>query len=340
MNRPILACVFLAMASAGLYAQQQPAPPPSDSSQGPGQYQGQSNPPADDVITAQQDEPEQEAKPEKPRAGKPLVQPTPAPSYPAGNGVGPSPSQKYSSAPTANYAAPSAAATPNQSDGTDNGIVGAAPERTDPGLNRRYAEDPDGDIVHPHPLGPGEVAEGTTIRVRLTTELSTALSQVGETFKARVASDVLQDGKVLIPAGAEIDGHVVEVSEGHAGGHGTIRLRPDTVVLSDGQQFHMDAMVTGTPGSRTHVNGEGTINAGSRWKKDGVEYGGAVGAGAVTGAVIAGPVGALTGSLIGAGAITVHLLIDHPQARLGPGTVLLITLNSRLNLVATTTASN
>ena len=340
MNRPILACVFVAMASAVVCAQQQPAPPSSDPSQaqGQGQYQGQSNPPADDVITAQQDEPEQEAKPEKPRAGKPLVQPAPAPSYPAGNGVGPSPSQNYAPAPS--YSAPNVVAAPNHTDGTDEGIVGVAPQGADPGLNRRYAEDPDGDIVHPHPLGPGEVAEGTTIRVRLTTELSTALSQVGESFKGRVASDVLQDGKVLIPAGAEIHGHVVEVSEGHAGGHGTIRLRPDTVVLADGQQFHMDAMVTGTPGSRTRVSGEGTINAGSRWKKDGVEYGGAVGAGAVTGAVIAGPVGALTGSLIGAGAITVHLLIDHPQARLEPGTVLLITLNSRLNLVATTTASN
>ena len=162
----------------------------------------------------------------------------------------------------------------NQADGTDNGIVGAAPERTDPGLNRRYAER-DGDIVHPHPLGPGEVAEGTTIRVRLTTELSTALSQVGETFKGRVASDVLQDGKVLIPAGAEIHGHVVEVSEGHAGGHGTIRLParhggfvgwPAVPYGRDGEDRYA--------GSRTRVSGEGTINAGSRWKKDGIDTAG------------------------------------------------------------------
>jgi hypothetical protein len=232
----------------------------------------------------------------------------------------------------------------NPAYGTDDGIVSIAPPdhstpTVHPALSTRAYNDPDGDIVHPHPLGPGEVAEGTMIRVRLLTGLSTAQSQPGEVFKSHVASDVLQDGRVLIPAGAEIDGRVVEVSEGHTGGHGTIRLRPDTVILLDGQRFRMDAQVIGTPGSRTHVSGEGTINAGPRWKKDGIEYGGAVGAGAVTGAVIAGPVGALTGSLIGAGAITVHLLTDHPQARLEPGTVLLITLNSRLNLVATT-ASN
>jgi hypothetical protein len=149
-----------------------------------------------------------------------------------------------------------------------------------------------------------------------------------------VASDVLQNGEVLIPAGAEIDGRVVAVSSGTPGGHGTLRLRPETVILADGRQFHMNAVVTGTPGSHTSVTGEGVINAGSRLKKDGIEYGGAVGAGAVTGAVLGGPVGALTGSLIGAGAITVHLLMDHPQATLEPGTVLLFTLTDPLNLVS------
>jgi hypothetical protein len=324
MNRPILTCVLLAFATAAVYAQQ-PAQPD--------QYQGQANPPADDTITAQPDQAEQ---PAKPHAGKPLAQPAPA-TAPAASGA--SYGSGSSVSPAANYASPASGG------GNDNGIVSVAPEPgsngvVQPALSTRRSEDPDGDIVHPHPLAPGEVAEGTRIRVRLLTGLSTSNSEPGEMFKSHVASDVVQDGQVLIPAGAEIDGRVVEVSEGHTGGHGSMRLRPDTVILPDGRRYRMDAQVTGTPGSRTRVDNEGTINAGSRWKKDGIEYGAAVGGGAVTGAVIAGPVGALTGSLIGAGAITVHLLTDHPQAKLEPGTVLLITLNSRLNLVATTTASN
>jgi hypothetical protein len=295
-------------------------------------YQGQSNPPADDTITAQPDQPDQPVQPAKPRAGKPLVAPAPAI-------VAPQPEHPTKVDSSPNDPSPNGV-------GTDDGIVRIAPsdpgasQTVRPALTSRGFDDPDGDIVHPRPLAPGEVPEGTMIRVRLITELSTASSEPGEVFKSHVASDVLQDGQVLIPAGAEIDGRVVEVSEGRAGGHGSIRLRPDTVILLDGQRYRMDGQVTGTPGSKTRVNSEGTINAGSRWKKDGFEYGGAVGAGALTGAVIAGPVGALTGSLIGAGAITVHLLTDHPQARLEPGTVLLITLNSRLNLVATSTASN
>jgi len=88
--------------------------------------------------------------------------------------------------------------------------------------------------------------------------------------------------------------------------------------------------VTGTPGSRTRVGGEGTILPASRLKRDGIEYGGAVGGGAITGALVAGPAGALTGSLIGAGAVTAHLLINHPQATLEPGTVLIFSLSERL----------
>ena len=86
------------------------------------------------------------------------------------------------------------------------------PTRTaQPNLNQRaYMNDPDGDIVHPEPLPPGTLGEGTTIRVRLLDRLSTADSRSGDRFRTRVASDVVQDGQVLIPAGAEIDGTVVE----------------------------------------------------------------------------------------------------------------------------------
>lgn len=311
MHRRILTCVFVALVSTAVCAQQQQAPA-SDP------YTGQSHPPADDVITTAP------AEIPKPPAGKPLVTP------PAQPVASPAPSaepvlQKRDTAPG------------DAAESTDDGIVQVAPESTvnDPQLSTRTGGgDPDGDIVHPDGISPNALPPGTMIRARLLTELSTTESQRGEVFRARVASDVLQDGNVLIPAGSEIDGRVVEVSEGSAGGHGSIRLRPDYVVFADGSHFRLDAQVIGTPGSKTNVNGEGVINAGSRFKKDGLEYGGAMGAGAATGAVVGGPVGALAGTLIGAGAITVHLLVDHPQADLQPGTVLLFSLNSRLNLVA------
>jgi hypothetical protein len=176
--------------------------------------------------------------------------------------------------------------------------------------------------------------------VALLDRLSTVESERGEPFRSRVASDVLQGGQVVIPAGAEIDGRVVEVSAGHLGGHGSMRLRPETVVMPDGSRYQMHAELSGTPGSRTRVGGEGTILPGSRVRRDEIEYGGAVGAGVITGAVIGGPVGAVTGGAIGAGAVTAHLLINHPEATLEPGAVLQFTLTDTLSLTPAVAPGN
>ncbi|MGA9784869.1 MAG: hypothetical protein WBQ52_22120, partial [Terracidiphilus sp.] len=218
MHRSILTCFFMAAVCAALSAQQSPQQPsPSDP------YQGVSHPPSDDTIVA--NEPSNPPQP-KPQAGKPLVQPAAA--QPAQAAQPPQAAQPLPSSadPSANY--PNPAAT-----GTDDGIVAVAPPTADssPDFSAREAPDPDGDIVHPDPVTPGDLPPGAMIRVHLLTRLSTADSHRGDEFRARVASDVLQDGQVLIPAGSEIDGRVVDVSSGSPGGHGAMRLRPDWVVL-------------------------------------------------------------------------------------------------------------
>jgi len=302
MSRPSLVCALLVAAAAMAAAQ---------SSQ-PGQYSGVSNPPPDNTIIDNAPPPPAPAKPSPAQYAQPA-----APAQPA--------------KPASSYV-PNGAAT----QGTDDGIVQVAPETTgQPQLNERdAASDPDGDIVHPAPPPPGEIAQGTEIRVRLLDRLSTAESRSGESFRSRVASDVFQGNELLIPAGAEIDGSVVVTPASGIGGHGSMVLRPETVILPDGSHYRLYAQITGTPGSNLRVGREGTILPGSRLKKDGIEYGGAVGAGAIAGSVWGGPAGALAGTLIGAGAITVHLLRSHPQATLESGAVLLLTLSEPLNLAA------
>jgi hypothetical protein len=225
----------------------------------------------------------------------------------------------------------------------DDGIVQVAPadNAAQPSLSpRSEMADPDGDIMHPAPLPQGELGEGTTIRVRLMGRLSTSESQPGESFHTRVASDVVQNGQVLIPAGSQIDGKVISVSTGKAGGHGSMRLRPDSVTLPDGTHFRLYAQLAGAPGSTDRVGYEGLVTPGSRLKRDSIEYGGAVGAGAIAGALLGGPGGALAGTIVGASVISVHLLVSHPQATLENGTVLLFTLSEPLNLVAAAPAGN
>jgi hypothetical protein len=341
MHRPILTCAFLVLSTAAFAQQQQPNQ--SDP------YQGQSNPPADDVIVTSQ--PDQPTPPKlKPRAGKPRTQ-SPDQDQAQPQSQPPAPA---AAAPAPTSVAPATNPPDPDVNGTDDGIVGvarpapqpqaqpnSAPVDTQPAVVARGAvADPDGDIVNPNPLQPGQLAQGSAIRVRLLTRLSSVDSQQGDVFRSRVASDVLQDGQVLIPAGAEIDGRVAQVASGTVRTHGTILLRPETVILPDGSRYHLDAQVTGTPGSRTRVSGEGVIKPGSRTKRNAIMYGGAVGFGAATGAFIGGPVGAVTGGAIGAGVVTMLIVTKHSEATLEPGTVLLLTLDNRLDLQAAAPPAN
>jgi len=313
MNRPILVFAFVAVATASLLAQEASQTTP---------YQGTSNPPPDDtIITDSGDQP-----PAKPPAGHPLI------------------------APAAVPANPSSSMQPAQSNATGNGQMGIVSDNgrsqsasgappadltTGPVLN-----DPDADIVHPAPLGPGEIREGTMIRVRLLNDLSSSFTEPGQTFRSRVASDVLSGGNVVIPTGAEISGKVVESSTGRFGGHGTLMLRPETVTLPNGESFRLHAMVASAPGTHTRVGSEGAIAPDSRKLRAGIEYGGAVGVGAVAGAYLGGPVGALAGSLVGAGIVTTHLLISHPQAHLDSGDVLMLTLTERMHMEPVASSGN
>jgi hypothetical protein len=308
-----------------------------------GTYQGTSSPPPDDTITT--------SAPPAP-AEAPL--PKPSPAHSDFNEPAPVQNQPQPVAglrlPMQPASASSALASP--ADGTDDGLVQIAPDQPDlqvpPPTTRRLGflhkrnvvDDPDGDIVHPAPLGPGALGEGTTIRTRLLERLSTTDSQNGDSFRTRVASDVLQGGEVLIPTGAEIDGKILNVSTGTFGGHGSMRLAPDTVILPGGTRYRLYAQVSATPGSGTRVGSEGSINPGSRIKRNSIEYGGGVGVGVVTGAAIGGPAGALAGSLVGAGLVTAHLLISHPQANLEEGTTLIFSLTEPLYLVPAGNSGN
>jgi len=316
MNRPTLVFALLVAVAATLAAQD-----PQQTQQQPSPYAGTSAPPPDSTI--QESEPPAPTPLQKPSPAKyqqPAAQPQPATALPA-------PAQMP---PASNADAPSNSAQPN-----DAGTVEVAPDNSQPALNQRAPiDDPDGDIVHPAPPPPGTLGYGTTIRARLLDRLSTNDSREGQPFHTRVTSDVYQNDQVLIPAGSEIDGRVMQVSAGHFAGHGSMVLHPETVILPNGQQFKMYAQLSDTLGSNTRVGGEGTVAPGSRIKRDSLEYGGATGAGLVAGAVVGGPAGALAGGLIGAGAVTVHLLVNHPQARLDEGSTLVFSLTEPLDLVS------
>jgi hypothetical protein len=298
--------MFAALAGCLLFAtaRAQSAPSQPDQSQSANQnqdqYSGVANPPADDTIKADEDAP------------VPVAKPSPAiPTQPASPAV--------STQPAIN----------------DYGMISSAPASGAPLQKRSW--NPDDDIVSYVPSNPNELAAGTNIRVRLADGLSTTETRSGSSFRAVVDKDVYKEGRVIIPAGAEMRGRVVAVSQGHhLGPHATIRLRPETVMLPDGTAYHLyaEAVQSKAPGTRT--NDEGGIETSSHYKKDAIEYGAGTGVGAVAGAEIAGPVGAGVGSLVGAGVVTAHMLMTRPAAaELPQGSMLVFSLTEPMALTPT-----
>ena len=78
------------------------------------------------------------------------------------------------------------------------------------------------------------------------------------------------------------------------------------------------------------------IQPSSHLKKDVLEYGAGAGTGAVVGAKIAGVHGAVIGSLVGAGVITAHMLMQHPEiAEVPKGSVVTFSLTEPMDLMPT-----
>ncbi len=135
------------------------------------------------------------------------------------------------------------------------------------------------------------LAGGTTIRVRLDSDLGSKISQPGDSFRASVADDVLKDGEVVIPRGARAEGTVIDAKPlGRFKGGALLSVKLDRVHTKWGSY----PVATSTI-SRAE-QGKGKRSAGF--------IGGGAGLGAVIGGIAGGGKGAAIGALAGGGAGT------------------------------------
>jgi hypothetical protein len=338
----VLAAVSSALLTPALLAQSTPAAPdqpatqqtqPTQDATSPAQNapsqdpsSGVSQPPPDSSIHADEDLPAPAPTP-KPRAAVPVAPPPaaaapPMPAPPVERQVGRAANSEYA----------------GQVDNTDSGIVTvvAVPGSSPAPLQARQP-DADYGVATNVPFNPNDLPEGTNIPVRLSQPLSTSDTEIGTPFKAVVTRNVYNGGNLIIPIGSEMRGRITYVSQGHhVGPHATLRLRPEAVILPDGTAYHLYAQVAETDANGTRTDDEGGIQTTTHYKKDAVEYGAAAGTGAIVGGVVAGPIGAGVGTLVGAGAVTTHMLLQNPQAvRLPEGTLLVFSLTQPMNITPT-----
>ncbi|HEX6863256.1 MAG TPA: hypothetical protein VF414_10600, partial [Thermoanaerobaculia bacterium] len=149
-----------------------------------------------------------------------------------------------------------------------------AREREEQARRDREAEERDREeeTRQPAPLVVS-VPAGTVMEVELLEGLSSQTSEVGDIFRARVASDVSSDGAVGIPAGAEVVGVVTEVVPlGKVGGRAKLGLKFTDLVLPNGRTVPIDASLVQQGSNET--------------RRDAATIGGAAAGGAILGRVL------------------------------------------------------
>ncbi len=130
---------------------------------------------------------------------------------------------------------------------------------------------------------------GSTLPVRVTQTLDSATAQPGDTFSGAVATDIVQDGMVLIARGSTVSGRVTEVHEAaHFKGASLLTVELTGVNARGGERLSLSTQ----PYS---VQGKG------RGENTAVKTGVGAAAGAVLGGIFGGGKGAAIGAAAGGG---------------------------------------
>ena len=191
--------------------------------------------------------------------------------------------------------------------------------------NVAITNDVDSGIVTHVVSGPNEIPDGTVVKVRLRQQLSTADTRVGSEFQAEVTEAVLKEGRVIIPAGALLDGRVTMVRGG--GRVAAIHLEPRMVTLANGTHYYLRARVIDTDRTtELRVDDEGTILRRAWDKKTLAALALTTGGAATAGAMMAGVPGALIGAGVGIGASSVVMLKQKHQEVLPMNTAVVFCL--------------
>lgn len=136
-----------------------------------------------------------------------------------------------------------------------------------------------------------DLPAGTSIRVRLDSDLGSKISQPGDSFSATVADDVLKGGDVIIAKGARAEGTVVDAKP-----LGKFKGGASLVIKLDRVRSKWGSYPVETSSISRAEKGKG--------KRSTALIGGGAGLGALIGGLAGGGKGAAIGALAGGGAGT------------------------------------
>ncbi len=134
------------------------------------------------------------------------------------------------------------------------------------------------------------LAAGRALTIRTTRELSTKTMKSGDVFSAILEAPIAVGDWVVAPAGARVDGRIVEADKGgRLKGRANLSVELTSLTIADGRKIEI---VT------SPISSEAASSKASDAKKVGI----GAGAGAAVGAIAGGGQGAAIGALVGGGA--------------------------------------
>jgi hypothetical protein len=163
----------------------------------------------------------------------------------------------------------------------------------------------------------GVIPVGQELDVRLQNTLTSETATVEQRFEATTAVDLMQDGRVLVPAGSTVRGVVSDVKRpGRVDRVGSLTLSFDRMTVR-GREYTIRGMATNVFESRGIRDEVGTAGAGA-------------GVGGVIGGLIGGLKGAVLGAVIGAGGAIAAT--EGKDINLPAGSIIRIRLDSAVNV--------
>jgi hypothetical protein len=159
----------------------------------------------------------------------------------------------------------------------------------------------------------GSIPVGQEMDVRLSNSLSSDTAKVEQRFEATTVVDLIQDGRVLVPAGSVVQGVVSDVDKaGRVDRDGSLTLSFDRMRVR-GREHDIRATATQVFESKGIRGEAGTAGVGA-------------GVGGVVGGIIGGLKGAILGAAIGAGGAIAAT--DGKDITLPAGSVVRVRLDS------------
>lgn len=165
------------------------------------------------------------------------------------------------------------------------------------------------------------IPAGTQLRVRLDTSHASNTARSEDRVQAHLAAPLVVNGQTVLPANAEVTGHVVSARpSGKVKGRGYLAVSFSEVRTERGAQYDIRTRTWAREAKGTK-------------RKDAAKIGVPAGVGAVVGGIIDGKKGAAVGAGVGAGAGTaVVLSTSGDEVRLPRGSTLIVRLSAPLTV--------